>query len=79
MIYNPYTTAFKKYMNQFLGSHFEQHKDTIERISSIIITEQDFKNAMQMIACVYESGFMKAAEDYRVHFDKMGIKLEIKS
>jgi len=62
-------------MSQFLGSRYEEHKEIVERIATILVTEQDFQKFMQMMASVFEAGFMKAVNDYR----SQGFQVEIKS
>jgi len=64
-------------MSQFLKSRYENNADIIERIGYSLKTERDFKEFMNLAVALYESGFIKAVEDYRQHFEKQGIKIEI--
>jgi hypothetical protein len=78
MFPNRFQTAVRQYLNQFLGDKYDKNSNIIERISHHLITENDFREFMDLAVALYESGFLKAAEDYRAYFEKQGIKLEFK-
>jgi len=66
-------------MNQFLGVQYGRNQDIVERVGHYLVTESDFKNFMSLIVDVYESGFMRAVDDYRTKLAKMGIKVEVEN
>ena len=69
----------RSYMNQFLGVQYGRNQDIVERVGHYLVTESDFKNFMSLIVDVYESGFMRAVDDYRTKLAKMGIKVEVEN
>lgn len=77
-MFNKYITGLRQYMYQFIGStRYEKNKDIIERIGHQLVTESDFKAFMVLAVDIYESAYLKAVEDYRQHFEKLGVKVEI--
>jgi hypothetical protein len=46
-------------------------------LTSNVVTEQDAKEFAQLLADVYEMGFLRATNQYREHLEKMGYKLSI--
>lgn len=76
---NKYIAGLRSYMSQFLGLRYQRNQDVIERIGHTLVTEADFKNFMALAVDIYESGFMRAIDDYRVQLAKMGIKVEVET
>ncbi len=64
-------------MYQFLNYRYEKNKDVIERIGHSLVTESDFKNFMALTVDLYESGFMRAANEYQDKLSLAGIKVQL--
>lgn len=64
-------------MHKFLEGRYDKNKETIERIAHSIATDQDFTSIMSFCVDIYESAYLKAIEDCKEQFDKLGIKVEI--
>lgn len=64
-------------MSQFLTHRYDRNKDIIERIGHTLVTETDFKNFMALAVDLYESGFMRAVDEYQGKLANMGIKVEV--
>lgn len=74
---NPRAFTLKKWLSQILQSRFPKHEQIVERISSSLITDKDLEDFGILIGDVYEVAYMKAVEEYRVQFEKMGINVVI--
>ena len=77
---NRYLLATKEYLTKLIGfDKAQKYNEILERTSQQIITETDFRNFVQMIIDLYESGYMKSYEDCREEFEKHGIQIKVGS
>jgi len=74
---NLQSIAIKKYLFEVLKERYGRNDKFIERLSVIIATKEDFDNFGKMVADLYESGFMRAVDQYKEQFEKSGMKVNI--
>jgi hypothetical protein len=74
---NPKTFAIKKYMFEILQQKYPDHEQIVERMANTILTERDFNEFNQLIAAIYETGYLKAVNDYREQLSKLGLKVAV--
>ena len=76
---NPREQAVKKYFQEILKERCLGNKDIIEKISHYIITDRDLKELGSLVADLYESGYMKALDDYKDQLKELGLEVKIKA
>jgi len=74
---NPRSFTLKKWFSGILQNRFAIHENTIERVATAIITEADLEAFGKLMGELFEVGYMKAVNDYREEFEKMGVKITI--
>ncbi len=75
---NPYSHGLKKYVFDLVGHEkYEQHKEIIERLSTKIETDVDYKQFGDFIICLYEAGFFRALDQQKEALQKMGLKVNV--
>ena len=74
---NPKSFTLKKWFAELLKGKFPPHENIIERVSMSLVTEKDLTDFGKLVAEVYEAGYLKAVNDYRAQFEKMGVKISI--
>ncbi len=77
MFQEKYKIGLKQYMSQFLGERYAKHQEIIERVAHTIATDNDFSAFMALAVDIYEAAYLKAVDDCREQFDKIGVKVEI--
>jgi len=60
-----------------LHSDYPQHDEIVERISTAMLTDKDVEKFGKLIMNIYETAYKKAVSDYKVEFEKMGVKISI--
>ena len=78
-IANPRGTALKKTMYEFLKEKYKKNEDVIDRVSHHLVTENDIKNFVQLIADVYEEGYVRAVKQHKESLEKLGLTVKIVS
>jgi deoxyhypusine synthase len=78
---NPYGNGIKIYLNEIIGSNgVARNEDILERISRVIVTENDYKQFGKLVATIYESAHIKAMEQisqYRDVLERHGLRIGI--
>jgi hypothetical protein len=74
---NPRSFTLKKWFNELLQEKYGPHDHIIDRVAPSLVTEKDMEEFGKLIVEVYEKGYLKAVEDYRDQFEKMGVKINI--
>lgn len=77
MFQNPQSIAIKKYLFEMLKERYGRNERFIERISSMITTKEDYDGFGSLITDIYETGFLKAVNEYKDQFTKMGMKVSV--
>lgn len=76
---NTQASLIKKYLFEMLKEKYSKNEKIIERLSFSVVTKEDFESFGALITDIYESGFMKAFEEYKKNFEKLGMKVNIVS
>ena len=76
---NPRCFTLKKWFLDLLKTDCTQHIEIIERVSTSLLTDSDVEKFGKLMMNVYENAYKKAVEDYKVEFEKMGVKISISS
>lgn len=74
---NPRCYTLKRWFSELLTSDYPKHDETVERISTAMLTDLDVENFGKLIMNVYEAAYKKAVADYKTEFEKMGVKISI--
>ena len=74
---NPKGFTLKKWFAEILKEKYPPHESIIERVGTSLVTEKDLQDLGKLITEVYEVAYMKAINDYREQFEKMGVKINI--
>lgn len=74
---NPHSSAIKKYLFEILKGRYQRNEKFIEQISSLVSTKEDYEALGMLVVDVFETGFLKAFNEYKEQMAKMGMKVEI--
>jgi len=74
---NPRSFTLKKWFAGILQERFPRHENTVERVATAIVTEADLEAFGKLMGDLFEVGYMKAVNDYRDEFERMGVKITI--
>jgi len=77
-IRNPHIFAVKQYLIDVLKERYGKHDDYVVRLSMAISTAEDVKKFGELIADIYESGFLRAYGEYQEELKKLGYNLNVK-
>lgn len=77
MFQNPQSMAIKKYLFEMLKERYGRNERFIERIANLISTKEDYDGLGSLITDIYETGFLKAVNEYKDQFAKMGMKVSV--
>ena len=74
---NPRGLALKKFMLQVMNEKVGRYDDILTRLSTSLVTDNDFKVFGEMINEIMGIGYHKAINDYRVQLNKLGIEVSL--
>lgn len=74
---NPQSVAIKRYLFDLLKDRYERNKGYIDRLSASTLTREDYESLGRLIADIYESGFVRAVDQYKEQMSKLGMKVSI--
>lgn len=74
---NPKGYTLKKWFSELLKDKYPPHDAVVERVGTSLVTDKDLKDFGKVMTDVYEAGYMKAINDYKEQFEKMGLKINI--
>jgi hypothetical protein len=74
---NPQAVAIKRYLFELIKERYDRNKGYIERLSVSTLTREDYDALGRLLADVYESGFVRAVEQYKDQMSKLGLKVNI--
>lgn len=77
MMQNLHSSAIKKYLFELLNGRYVRNEKFIDRISATIVTKEDYEALGSLVVDIFETGFMKAVDEYRDQLAKMGMKVSI--
>lgn len=74
---NPNEIYIKKYMFDILQNRYVNHEKFLEKLAKTITTKEELEDLGKLVVDIYESGFLKAFNEYRNQMEKMGMKMTI--
>lgn len=74
---NPNEIYIKKYMFDILQGRYVNHEKFLEKLSKFINTKEELEELGKLVADIYESGFLKAFNEYKNQMEKIGMKMTI--
>lgn len=64
-------------MAQVLDQKYPPFDDLVSRLASVLVTEKDLKDFHQMIAQIFETGFLVAVEEYKKKLEEAGVRVSL--
>lgn len=77
MLQNLQSNAIKKHIFEMLGERYGRNERFVERLVSQVTTKEDYDGLGTFLADLFESGFVRAVNQYKDQFTKMGMKVSI--
>jgi hypothetical protein len=77
MFQNLQGNAIKKHIFEMLGERYGRNERFVERLVSQVTTKEDYEGLGTFLADLFESGFVRAVNQYKDQFSKMGMKVSI--
>ncbi len=77
MFQNPQSIAIKKYLFEILKERYPANESFIDRLVTNIQTKEDYERFGKFIADIFETGFIKAVDEYKEQLLKMGMSVGI--
>lgn len=74
---NPQAVAIKRYLFDLLKERYEKNQRYIDRLAVGTLTREDYESLGKLLADVYESGFVRAVEQYKEQMSKLGLRVNI--
>jgi hypothetical protein len=74
---NPRSFTLKKWLVELLKEKFSPHDAIADRVATALVTEKDMEAFGKLMIDVYEKGYLKAVEDYRTQFEKLGVRINV--
>ena len=74
---NPHGHAIRKYIYQLIGNRYSKNEEVIERLIAVMMTKKDVEDFSTLIVDIYESGFLRAVDQYKNEFSKIGYDVKI--
>lgn len=79
MFQNPLIYGVKKHLYEMLQHRYSKNEAVIEKLATQILTEPQYEEFGNLIAAIYESGYLKAVEDHKEQLEKMGYRANVVS
>ena len=77
MLSNPQAHVIKQWMSEVLKDKFHKHSEITERLSKTLITQGDVQAFIELMADLYQTGFIKALKEYEGELKKIGYKVKL--
>lgn len=74
---NPHAMPIKKYMYDLLKDRYAKHEAIIDRIVYWLQTREDMERWSELMADLYELGFLKAVGEYREQMESRGFRVDV--
>lgn len=74
---NPRAYTIKRWVLELVKDRYPPHDVILERLGTVLVTDKDLKDFGGLLTDIYQSGYMKAVEDYRAQFEKHGVKIHV--
>lgn len=77
MFQNLHSSAIKKYMFELLRERYSKNERFIERLAATVSTKEDYEALGGLVVDIFETGFLKAVNEYKGQLAKMGLRVNI--
>lgn len=77
MFQNLHSSAIKKYLFEMLKDKYQRNEKFIDRLSAVVTTKEDYESLGMLVVDLFESGFMRAVDEYKGQMAKMGLKVNV--
>ena len=77
MFQNPHALSIKRYLFEMLKERYPKNEKFIDRLTSTITTKEDYDGLGSFITDIFELGFVRAVDQYKEQFAKMGMRVNI--
>jgi len=77
MLSGQHSQALKKYVYELIKDRYPQHEEILSRVTPSLVTKHDVEKFARLIADIYESGFMRATDQYKETMNQLGYELKI--
>jgi hypothetical protein len=77
MLQNPHALAIKKYLFEVLKERYSKNEKFIDRLTTTIATKEDYEGFGVFVTDLFETGFIRAVDQYKDQFAKLGMKVNI--
>jgi len=77
MLAGQQTHALKKYIFDMIPEKYHEHDEILTRSTANLVTQKDIEEFAKFVAVVFESGYLKAAEQYKENMENLGYKLDV--
>ena len=74
---NPQAIAVRRYLFEILKERYSRNERYVERLAASIATKDDYEEFGKLVSDLYESGFMRAVDQYKEQFEKSGMRVNI--
>lgn len=77
MFQNPQSIAIKRYLFEVLKERYGKSEKFIDRLAANVNTKEDYEALGAFVTDIFESGFLKAVNEYKEQFTKLGMRVNI--
>lgn len=74
---NPQSITIKRYLFEILKEKYTKNEKFIDRLASNISTKEDYEGLSMLIADIFETGFLRAVDQYKEQLTKLGVRVDI--
>lgn len=74
---NPHAWTIKKYIHDILKDKFWAHEKFVDRMATWFQTKDDLESFGKLMVELYESGFLRAVDQYSEQMKSLGYKVNI--
>lgn len=75
LVQNQKSVTIKKFVAQILDQRIVVYDDLLTRISTALVTDNDFKAFAEMLNEILIAGYYKGVENYKEQLEKAGVKV----
>ena len=76
---NPRKHAIRKWLYEILQDRYPKHDALVERISHYMVTNKDMDDFTKLVADLFEVGYLKCLNEYRVKLKEHGLNVKVKA
>jgi len=74
---NPKAFTIRKWLLELMESRYTPFENLVERVGASLVTDQDLKEFGQLVASIYECGYLRAMNQCKNQLDELGIKVKV--